>query len=229
MDLEFIQFHPTVLYHPENKSFLISEAVRGEGALLRNVERYRFMPGYHKLNELAPRDVVSRCIFEEMKKTNSSHVYLDVAFKDAEYLENRFPNIYKTCLGYGIDITKDYIPVSPAEHYCMGGIRTDVFGRTNIEGFYACGEAACTGIHGANRLASNSLLEGLVFGRIIGSETMKILKDESKRNIKIDMEYRPQRVKKELDRDKIRSEVQSVMTEHVGIIRSEKALIMQKI
>ncbi len=224
MDLEFIQFHPTVLYHPENKSFLISEAVRGEGALLRNVERYRFMPGYHKLNELAPRDVVSRCIFEEMKKTNSSHVYLDVAFKDAEYLENRFPNIYKTCLGYGIDITKDYIPVSPAEHYCMGGIRTDVFGRTNIEGFYACGEAACTGIHGANRLASNSLLEGLVFGRIIGSETMKILKDESKRNIKIDMEYRPQRVKKELDRDKIRSEVQSVMTEHVGIIRSEKGL-----
>lgn len=224
MDLEFIQFHPTVLYHPQNKSFLISEAVRGEGALLRNIKGDRFMPGYHKLNELAPRDVVSRCIFEEMKKTNSSHVFLDVAFKDADYLENRFPNIYKTCLGYGIDITKDYIPVSPAEHYCMGGIRTDVFGRTNIEGFYACGEAACTGIHGANRLASNSLLEGLVFGRIIGAETMKILKDERKRNIKINLEYRSQRLRKDLDRDRIRTDVQSIMTGHVGIIRDEKSL-----
>jgi len=150
MDLEFIQFHPTVLYHPENKNFLISEAVRGEGALLKNIHGKRFMPEYHELNELAPRDVVSRAIFEEMRKTGSKHVFLDITFKSKEYLENRFPNIYKTCLGYGIDISRDYIPIAPTEHYCMGGIKTDVFGRTGIRGFYACGEAACTGIHGAN-------------------------------------------------------------------------------
>ena len=123
------------------------------------------MPGYHPMAELAPRDVVSRAIFEEIQKNETTHVFLDISHKDTEYLRNRFPNIYKTCLGYGIDITKDRIPVAPAEHYCMGGIQTDAWGRTGVEGFYACGEAACNGIHGANRLASNSLLEGLVFGK----------------------------------------------------------------
>jgi L-aspartate oxidase len=121
-------------------------------------------------------------------------------------------------------MTKDYIPVSPAEHYCMGGIKTDVFGRTNIEGFYACGEAACTGIHGANRLASNSLLEGLVFGRIISTETMKILNDEAKRKIKINIDYKSRRVKKDPDREKIKSEIHNIMTDYVGIIRDEKGL-----
>lgn len=161
MDLEFVQFHPTVLYHKENRSFLISEAVRGDGAILVNINGERFMPGYHSMAELAPRDVVSRSIFQELQKTKSTNVFLDITHKDSEYIKNRFPTIYKTCMQYGIDITKDRIPVAPAEHYCMGGIMTDAFGRTDIEGFYACGEAACNGIHGANRLASNSLLEGL--------------------------------------------------------------------
>lgn len=223
-DLEFIQFHPTVLHHPENMNFLISEAVRGEGAILRNVEGKRFMPEYHDLKELAPRDVVSRAIFAEMQKTASSHVLLDITFKSREYLENRFPNIFKTCLSYGIDISKDYIPVAPAEHYCMGGIQTDIYGRTNIEGFYACGEVACTGIHGANRLASNSLLEGLVFGAKIAKEI----------NCKVEMyaggmqephiEYHTQRTTKTLDIEKARTEIQSIMTHNVGIIRNRKGL-----
>ncbi|MCX8129685.1 MAG: L-aspartate oxidase [Clostridia bacterium] len=223
MDLEFIQFHPTVLYHPENKSFLISEAVRGEGALLRNKNGDRFMTRYHELNELAPRDVVSRAIFEEMKKTGSTHVYLDITFKDKEYLENRFPNIYKTCLSYGIDISKDYIPVSPAEHYCMGGIKTDVFGRTNIKGFYACGEAACNGIHGANRLASNSLLEGLVFGHKIGSEVSNILKNQS--TIQYSAKICSKRDKKDIDSVKLIKDVQGIMTQYVGIIRNKEGLL----
>ncbi|NTV90574.1 MAG: L-aspartate oxidase, partial [Clostridiales bacterium] len=179
-DLEFIQFHPTVLYHPENKSFLISEAVRGEGAQIKNILGERFMPGYHELAELAPRDVVSRSIFMEMQKTGTSNVYLDITFKEKEYLENRFPNIYKTCLGYGIDISKTMIPIAPAEHYCMGGIKADPQGKTNIEGLFACGECASNGIHGANRLASNSLLEGLVFGRIIALQVDELLKDSLK-------------------------------------------------
>jgi L-aspartate oxidase len=228
MDLEFIQFHPTVLYHPENKSFLISEAVRGEGAILRNVNNKRFMPDYHPLNELAPRDIVSRSIFEEMRKTNSPNVYLDITFKDKEYLENRFPNIYKTCLSYGIDMSKDYIPVAPVEHYCMGGIRTDIYGRTNINGFYACGEAACTGIHGANRLASNSLLEGLVFGRKIGLEVADILKDDKKRKVDFTFNYKTDRRESGIDREEIHSDVQNAMTENVGIIRDREGLLEAK-
>lgn len=176
-DLEFVQFHPTVLYHEKNKSFLISEAVRGEGAVLRNFKGERFMPGYHELAELAPRDVVSRCIFKEMQKTGDSHMWLDITHKSREHLEKRFPTIFSTCLEYGIDISKDYIPIAPAEHYCMGGIRTGIYGDTSIERFYACGESACNGIHGANRLASNSLLEGLVFGHRIGVCADELLHD----------------------------------------------------
>ncbi len=167
MDLEFIQFHPTALFHNIEKNFLISEAVRGEGAVLRNLSGERFMPGYHELAELAPRDVVSRAIFAEMQKTGSDHVFLDITHKDRAHLEKRFPTIFGKCLSFGIDISKDYIPVAPSQHYSMGGIKTDEWGRTGLPGFYAVGEAACNGIHGANRLASNSLLEGLVFGRRI--------------------------------------------------------------
>ena len=165
MDVEFIQFHPTVLQHPKNKNFLISEAVRGEGARLINHRGEFFMEKYHPLKDLAPRDVVSRAIFQEMTENNLRNVYLDITFKDREWLEKRFPMIFRTCLGYGIDMSKDYIPVAPSQHYCMGGIKTDIYGRTTIKGFYACGESACNGIHGANRLASNSLLECLVYGR----------------------------------------------------------------
>lgn len=248
MDLEFIQFHPTILYHEKNKSFLISEAVRGEGAILRNIHGKRFMPEYHELNELAPRDVVSRAIFEEMKKTGSEHVYLDITFKDRQYLETRFPNIFKTCLEYGIDISKDYIPVAPGEHYCMGGIKTDPEGRTNIKGFYACGEAACNGIHGANRLASNSLLEGLVFGSRIGNEiTQLILKQKKEQNlsnnrsakkfidntIKLllqDEEFiacqnnHKNTHNKKLDTKKMKKDLQEIMTLKVGIIRDGQGL-----
>ena len=224
MDLEFIQFHPTVLYHPQNKNFLISEAVRGEGALLRNINGKRFMPEYHELNELAPRDVVSRAIFEEMKRTGSDCVYLDIIFKDKDYLENRFPNIYKTCLSYGIDITKDYIPVAPAEHYCMGGIRADVHGKTNIKGFFTCGESACNGIHGANRLASNSLLEGLVFGRLIAAQADSILKDSMSKPSDSSFEYMTERWPKDLDKAAMKLDIQREMTENVGIIRNLKGL-----
>ncbi len=222
MDLEFIQFHPTVLFHPENKSFLISEAVRGEGALLKNVNGERFMPKYHELNELAPRDVVSRAIFHEMTATGSDHVYLDITFKSKEYLENRFPNIYKTCLSYGIDMSKDYIPVCPAEHYCMGGIKTDVFGATSIKGFYACGEAACNGIHGANRLASNSLLEGLVFGHKIGIEVSEILAEKGYEEI--NAVYETDRQNTELNIEEIKRHVQGIMTRYVGIVRDRQGL-----
>lgn len=223
-DLEFIQFHPTVLFHPENKSFLISEAVRGEGGLLKNKNGKRFMPEYHSLNELAPRDVVSRSIFEEMKKTGSDCVYVDITFKGKEYLENRFPNIYKTCLGYGIDISKDMIPVAPAEHYCMGGIRADVHGRTNIRGFYTCGETASNGIHGANRLASNSLLEGLVFGRLIALQIEEMLIC-SGRSVKLaDIVHSTSRKPMAFNKTDAIADIQDEMTRNVGIIRDEKGL-----
>jgi len=225
VDLEFIQFHPTVLYHPENKSFLISEAVRGEGALLRNIHGRRFMPDYHELGELAPRDVVSRAIFKEMRATGAAHVYLDITFKDREYLEHRFPNIFKTCLGYGIDISKEFIPVAPAEHYCMGGIKVDVYGRTGLEGFYACGEAACNGIHGANRLASNSLLEGLVFGHKIGKHIAEKLEDPSMRKVEFAASYKTDRVEKDIDVDSMIAELKKIMTEYVGIIRNKDGLL----
>lgn len=228
MDMEFVQFHPTVLFHAENKSFLISEAVRGEGAILRNIHGERFMSNYHELNELAPRDIVSRAIFSEMKKTKSDHVFLDITFKDKNYLESRFPNIYKTCLTYGIDISKDYIPVAPAEHYCMGGVKTDVFGRTNIKGFFACGEVACSGIHGANRLASNSLLEGLVFGRKIGDEVARILSDSISVDSNFSLQYKRERIDKKIDKNEIKDDIQNLMTRYVGIIRDKEGMLIAK-
>jgi L-aspartate oxidase len=172
--------------------------------------------------------VVSRAIFEEMRRTGTTNVFLDITFKSKEYLENRFPNIYKTCLGYGIDISKDYIPVAPAEHYCMGGIRTDVYGRTAIDGLYSCGEVACNGIHGANRLASNSLLEGLVFGHKIGSEIMSTLSNKPKIELEFALNYLSDRVVKDFDRDVARKEIQEVMTENVGIIRNKSGLLVAK-
>lgn len=226
MDLEFVQFHPTVLYHPENRSFLITEAVRGEGAILLNSRGERFMPEYHPMAELAPRDVVSRAIFCELQKTGSSHVYLDISHKDSEYIKNRFPTIYKTCMQYGIDITRDKIPVAPAAHYCMGGIMTDAYGRTVLEGFYACGEAACNGIHGANRLASNSLLEGLVFGRRIARELSSRILNGSLRKTELPEQLRFEKKTGEplKDADILKSRLRSLMTEKVGIIRDEENL-----
>ncbi len=163
-DMEFMQFHPTALAIQGAPRFLLSEALRGEGGVLRNILLERFMKRYAEAQELASRDVVARAIVSEMHRTNAQHVYLDMTAKSAEFLQKRFPRIYSTCLGYGLDLATDMAPVCPAAHYMMGGVKTDLWGHTSIPGLYAAGETADAGVHGANRLASNSLLEGLVFG-----------------------------------------------------------------
>ena len=172
-DMEFVQFHPTALAVKGAPRFLLSEALRGEGGILRNINLERFMKRYHEAQELAPRDVVARAITSEMHKTNSQYVYLDMTAKPKDFLEKRFPRIYSTCLGYGLDLASDLAPVSPAAHFTMGGVKTDLWGRTSVAGLYAAGETAATGVHGANRLASNSLLEGLVFGARAGIAMLK--------------------------------------------------------
>jgi L-aspartate oxidase len=167
-DLEFVQFHPTALHVEGAPCFLLSEALRGEGGTLRNLAGEPFMERYHPLKELAPRDVVARAIVTEMTRTGASHVWLDLRHLDATFLRERFPRIYQTCLHYGVDITRHPAPVRPAAHYAMGGVRTDLDGRASLPRLFAAGEVACTGVHGANRLASNSLLEGVVFGARAG-------------------------------------------------------------
>lgn len=167
-DMEFVQFHPTVLAAPGAPRFLLSEALRGEGGKLRNDAGETFMHRYDERLELAPRDIVSRSIWAEMKRTGRNWVYLDMSHLAADFVRHRFPKINLTCMRYGLDMTREPIPVSPAAHYVMGGIRTDIHGRTTLPGLYAAGEVTCTGVHGANRLASNSLLEGLVFGARAG-------------------------------------------------------------
>ena len=167
-NIEFVQFHPTALHVEGAPRFLLSEALRGEGAVLVNSLGERFMPRYHELADLAPRDVVARAVTAELKRTGSPHVFLDLTSRDPAFIRERFPRIYQTCLTYGVNISERPAPVRPAAHYAMGGIRTDLEGRTNLPGLYAAGEAACTGVHGANRLASNSLLEGVVFGARAG-------------------------------------------------------------
>jgi len=164
-NLEFVQFHPTALHYKDAPRFLLSESMRGEGALLKNSAGERFMSRYDgQRMELAQRDIVARAIVDELRISKAQHVFLDVSHLDPSFVRNRFPTIYATCISYGLDITREMIPVHPAAHYIMGGVETDIWGRTSARGVYAAGEVACTGVHGANRLASNSLLEGLVFG-----------------------------------------------------------------
>jgi len=172
-DMEFMQFHPTALAIQGAPRFLLSEALRGEGGVLRNIGLERFMKKYHEAQELAPRDVVARAIVSEMQHTSSTHVFLDMTKKSEEFLKKRFPRIHETCASYGLDLATDLAPVCPAAHYMMGGVKTDLNGRTSLPGLYAAGETAATGVHGANRLASNSLLEGLVFGALAGQAMMK--------------------------------------------------------
>lgn len=220
-DVEFVQFHPTSLHGEGNPKFLISEAVRGEGAQLIGSDGQRFMPAYHALAELAPRDVVARAIVQEMNRTGSPYVWLDATGLPA--VAERFPRISAECLRRGIDITRDPIPVAPAAHYMMGGVRVDLWGRTLVPGLYACGEAACTGIHGANRLASNSLLEGLVFGRRIaaclGEEVPATRIPAAVRRLRA-----PARPEWTLPVQQYWHAIQVLMWDHLGIVREGPGL-----
>lgn len=222
MDMEFIQFHPTVLYLAGAPRFLISEAVRGEGAYLRNSLGKRFMPGYHDLAELAPRDIVVRAILKEMAATGSSQVYLDVTHLAPEVIRSRFPNITRTCAQYNLDITVDRIPVAPAAHYMMGGVKTNLVGETSIRGLYACGECSCPGVHGANRLASNSLLDGLVFGGRIVDETREFLKDYRPRRLEFQCDWLLKPVN--MDFAALRRDLAALMGQKVGPVRSNNGL-----
>lgn len=222
MDMEFIQFHPTVLNLPAAPRFLISEAVRGEGAYLRNSQGQRFMPGYHELAELAPRDIVVRAILTEMASTGANQVYLDLTHLEPEVIKSRFPNITRTCAQYDLDITIDPIPVAPAAHYMMGGVKTNLVGETSINGLYACGECSCPGVHGANRLASNSLLDGLVFGGRIIEVTRKFSIDYRLKRLEFACDWLEQPFK--TDFTALRRELKVLMGQKVGPVRNSDGL-----
>ncbi|MCJ7670297.1 MAG: L-aspartate oxidase [Dehalococcoidia bacterium] len=225
-DIEFFQFHPTVLRLPGVAPFLISEAVRGEGGILRNVEGHRFMPDYAAKAELATRDIVARSIVREMKKTHSDRVFLDVTHLPPRLITTRFPHIYRFCQDHGLDITKGLIPVAPAAHYLMGGVKVNSWGETNIPGLFAAGETACTGVHGANRLASNSLLESVVFSKRVVQRTEmtappRHCEERSDEAISYCLPRREGLPKvPHLNLPKL----QSLMWDKVGIIRSGKSL-----
>jgi L-aspartate oxidase len=231
-DMEFVQFHPTVLARPERKGrrLLISESLRGEGAILINSAGEQFMKKYHEMADLAPRDIVSRAIVEEMRKTGSDHVFLSLEKLEKEKIKGRFPTIYEGCLEYGIDITKDKIPVSPAAHYAMGGVKIDLSGRTNIPGLFAAGEVSSAGVHGANRLASNSLLDGLVFGHRAGNAAVKYLSEFKGKRPDFPSKFKREKAKTvkgklgKKDVEKMKSSLRKLMWKDVGIIRNGNEL-----
>ncbi|MBE0446552.1 MAG: L-aspartate oxidase [Actinobacteria bacterium] len=224
-DMEFIQFHPTALDQDSMPRFLITEALRGDGAFLRDCNGERFMVGRHPLAELAPRDVVTREMVNIMQRCGDDPVYLDATHIPEAVLKERFPNIWNHCSVNGINIAKDLIPVRPAAHYTIGGVKTDLNGETIIPGLYATGEVACTGVHGANRLASNSLLEGLVFSKHIANLIMHELSaEENGPVLEFKLEYRMERPQIDLNIERERRWLQRLMTDYVGVVRSEKGL-----
>lgn len=231
-DMEFIQFHPTTLNVKDAPNFLVSEAIRGEGAILLNENNERFMIKYDKKLELAKRDIVSRAIFEEMKNSKEKIIYLDISFRDANFIKHRFPRVYNNCLKYGIDITKEYISIVPAAHYLMGGIKVDIDCKTNIDGLYACGECANLKIHGANRLASNSLLEGAVFSKIASENLYKYsIENEFDEDLDglieqylIKIDYKNIDYKDNQEITELKLSLRNIMQDKVGIIRDEKGL-----
>ncbi len=223
-NMEFVQFHPTCLYHPAAKSFLISEAVRGEGAQLVNARGEAFMERYDPRAALAPRDVVARAIDQEMKRSGARCVFLDIRPQGAAFLQTRFPTIYRTCLSFGIDMARDLVPVVPAAHYCCGGVDAGVDGATAMPGLHACGEVACTGLHGANRLASNSLLEALVCAHAMAERLAGLPRE------RLDVAIPPWQSGSAVPSDEAIviahnwSELRTAMWDYVGIVRTDKRL-----
>jgi L-aspartate oxidase len=223
-NMEFIQFHPTTLYHPAARAFLITEALRGQGGILRQADGERFMPAYHPLAELAPRDIVARAIVSEMRRKDVDCVYLDATHIDPEILKTHFPTVYQRCLSVGIDLSREWIPIVPAQHYQCGGVMTDLHGATSIPRLYAAGEVACTGVHGANRLASNSLLEAMVFGHRAAGASLEACSKP--------IEGAPPPQERRLPDGKedteaceaLRIELQQLMQRYVGIVRETTEL-----
>lgn len=221
-NMEFVQFHPTALAIPPAPRFLISETVRGEGGILLNLQGERFMNRYHPQAELAPRDVVARAIYSEMEQSHTNHVLLDLSALSGKLIRGRFPNIYDTCLQFGLDITMVPIPVAPAAHYMMGGILTDLIGRTTLDGLYACGETADPGVHGANRLASNSLLEGIVFGSRIAEHLQSVEEEPATEIDHCRTHILQETMEEKADVD--RRALQEMVSSHMGIIRDGEGL-----